>query len=125
MDAAHDAGLTHRDVKPSNLLVTARRGFVYLIDFGIAHGDEATRVTSTGAVIGSLPYMAPERFTGEFDTRSDLHSLACVLHECLTGAPPFGNSSPERQIHDHLVATARPASRANSTVPSELDASVV
>jgi serine/threonine protein kinase len=85
LDAAHAAGLVHRDVKPSNALM-ANRDFTYLIDFGIAHNVAATRVTKTGAIIGTLAYMAPERFTtGDADARSDVYSLACVLHECLTG----------------------------------------
>src|ERR1700759_3163902 len=103
LDAAHAAGLVHRDIKPSNALVTAR-DFVYLIDFGIAHNAAATKLTSTGMIMGTLAYMAPERFTaGIADARSDIYALACVLHECLTGHYPYPGESMEQQIAGHLT----------------------
>jgi serine/threonine protein kinase len=102
LDAAHAVGLVHRDIKPSNTLV-AGRDFVYLIDFGIAHDSAATRLTSTGMMVGTLAYMAPERFTaGAADARSDVYALACVLHECLTGKQPYPGDSLEQQIVGHL-----------------------
>lgn len=67
LDTAHAAGLIHRDVKPSNVLVTSRPGgreFVYLIDFGIAQAADGAQVTTTGRAVGTLAYMAPERFDG-------------------------------------------------------------
>src|SRR6202453_1576809 len=91
LDAAHADGLVHRDIKPSNILVTSS-DFVYVVDFGIARpmGGRQTPLTITGATIGTLDYMAPERFTGQaVDGRADIYSLACVLHECLTAKPPF------------------------------------
>jgi serine/threonine protein kinase len=103
LDAAHAVGLVHRDVKPSNALITGR-DFVYLIDFGIAHDAAATKLTSTGMIVGTLSYMAPERFTaGIADARSDIYALACVLHECLTGQPPYPGESIEQQIAGHLT----------------------
>jgi|HubBroStandDraft_3_1064219.scaffolds.fasta_scaffold00079_9 serine/threonine protein kinase len=103
LDAAHAVGLVHRDVKPSNALITGR-DFVYLIDFGIAHDAAATKLTSTGMIVGTLSYMAPERFTaGIADARSDVYALACVLHECLTGRPPYPGESMEQQIAGHLT----------------------
>lgn len=103
LGAAHRIGLVHRDVKPSNILVT-EDDFAYLIDFGIARAAEATKLTSTGATIGTLAYMAPERFTTDRDdARADTYALTCVLHECLTGVQPFPGDSLERQITSHLT----------------------
>ncbi|WP_083874630.1 serine/threonine-protein kinase [Nocardia paucivorans] len=104
LDAAHAQYLVHRDVKPSNLLVTDN-GFVYLIDFGIARSAGDTPLTSKSTMIGTLAYMAPERFTeGVADARSDVYALACVLCECLTGIPPYPSNSAEQQIAAHLTA---------------------
>src|SRR3984957_9040263 len=87
LDAAHADQLVHRDVKPSNILVTSS-DFVYVVDFGVARplGARQASLTTAEATIGTLHYMAPERFAGqEVDGRADVYSLACVLHECLTG----------------------------------------
>ena len=84
LDAAHDADLLHRDVKPSNVLVVGRRGrsdFAYLIDFGIARAANGTRITTTGRELGTLAYMAPERMGGDSDHRADIYALACLLHD--------------------------------------------
>lgn len=120
LDAAHRAGLVHRDVKPSNILVRPD-GFVYLIDFGIAHGSDSTALTTAGLAIGTWAYMAPERFTGRTDARSDVYSLGCVLYECLAGARPFGDTDPARQMHAHLTTRPPSAHVANPAVPAELD----
>ena len=105
LDAAHEAGLVHRDIKPSNILVT-KSDFAYLIDFGIAWAADNTSITGTGNMIGTLQYMAPERFgTSPIDGRSDTYSLACVLYECLTGDRPFPGSAVEQQIAGHLSAS--------------------
>ena len=103
LDAAHSAGLVHRDVKPSNALITGN-DFVYLIDFGIAHDAVATKLTSTGMYMGTMAYMAPERFSaGTVDARSDVYALACLLHECLTGDHPYPGESTGQQIAGHLT----------------------
>ncbi|MGW4738495.1 protein kinase domain-containing protein [Nocardia xishanensis] len=121
LDAAHVAGLVHRDVKPANILEHTS-GFVYLIDFGIARGADATALTAAGQVVGTLQYMAPERFEGTLDARSDIYSLACVLYETLTGRLPYGDGGPAQQMRAHLTATPPPASRAAAGVPAALDA---
>jgi serine/threonine protein kinase len=121
LDSAHQAGLVHRDVKPSNVLIGAR-DFAYLIDFGIARAADATKLTSTGNTIGTLAYMAPERFdTGEADHRSDVYSLTCVLCQCLTGRRPYAGESIEQQIKGHLVAPAPRPSAVNPGIPSGFD----
>lgn len=103
LDAAHAHGLLHRDVKPSNILVTPEN-FAYLIDFGIARGGNDTTLTAAGVMIGTLAYMAPERLTlAETDARSDVYALACVLYECLAGTKPYAGDSVERQIAAHLT----------------------
>jgi serine/threonine protein kinase len=100
--AAHQGGLVHRDVKPSNILVAAD-DFAYLIDFGIARAAGETGLTSMGATIGTWAYMAPERIeSGKVDPRSDVYSLACVLHECLTGQRPFPGESFEQLAAAHI-----------------------
>src|ERR1700741_1292784 len=98
LNAAHKRGLVHRDVKPSNALVTPS-AFVYLIDFGIAHDASATKLTNTGMTMGTWGYMAPERFSsGVADARGDVYALACVLYECLTGQPAFPGESLQQQV---------------------------
>ncbi|MEU7768773.1 protein kinase [Nocardia sp. NPDC049190] len=121
LDVAHRAGLVHRDVKPSNIVVHPT-GYTYLIDFGIAHGLGQTAVTATGMAIGTLAYMAPERFAGTVDGRADVYSLACVLYECLTGARPYGDTDPAQQMHAHLMTPPPRISAVCADVPVELDA---
>jgi serine/threonine protein kinase len=89
LQAAHAAGVVHRDVKPSNILVLSN-GRVKLTDFGIAQSTDDTRLTSSGAVIGSPAYIAPERLHGdETDARSDLWALGAVLFFAVEGSSPF------------------------------------
>ncbi|MGA9678029.1 MAG: serine/threonine-protein kinase [Mycobacterium sp.] len=121
LDAAHAAGLIHRDVKPSNALITTS-DFTYLIDFGIARDAEATKVTKTGSVIGTFAYMAPERFTtGVADARANVYSLTCTLHECLTGTQPYPGNSAEQQIRGHLTLDPPKPSSLNPGVPAAFD----
>ncbi|UGT39789.1 protein kinase [Nocardia yamanashiensis] len=120
LDVAHAAGLVHRDVKPSNVL-TLPSGFAYLIDFGIARGGGQAAITSTGVAVGTWAYMAPERFSGEEDLRSDVYSLACLLFECLTGELPFGQTGPAQQMAAHLTAPPPRASVGHPQVPVALD----
>ena len=103
LDAAHEVGLVHRDVKPSNILISERE-FVYLIDFGLARTTSEPGVTTVGSTLGTLAYMAPERFSGgQSDPRSDIYALTCVLYECLTGSRPYPSDSLEQQIAGHMV----------------------
>ncbi|MFQ6229704.1 protein kinase domain-containing protein [Nocardia sp. NPDC002869] len=119
LDAAHSSGVVHRDVKPSNILVTAE-GFAYLIDFGIARSSQDTTLTRAGTMIGTLAYMAPERLTlDQIDARSDVYSLACVLYECLAGTKPYTGESVERQIAAHL--TERPPLPSAAGLPPAFD----
>jgi YVTN family beta-propeller protein len=124
LDAAHADHLVHRDIKPSNVLVTSN-DFVYVVDFGIARstGDRQTPLTHTGAYIGTLDYMAPERFIGrDVDGRADVYSLACLLHQCLTGAPPFGGRELPALMYAQLHYPPPEASSLVEGVPPALDA---
>ncbi|MFF2552781.1 protein kinase [Nocardia sp. NPDC058058] len=120
LDMAHDAGLIHRDVKPSNVVVLPS-GFAYLIDFGLARGAGSTALTSTGVTVGTWAYMAPERFSGVDDIRSDVYSLACLLFECLTGKRPFGDKDAAQQMLAHMTAPPPRASALAPGVPAALD----
>lgn len=121
LNAAHRNGLVHRDVKPSNALVTGD-DHVYLIDFGVAHDAAATRITQTGSMLGTFAYMAPERFTsGSTDPRTDVYSLTCLLYECLTGATPFPGNSMHQQITGHLTVEPPKPTRCDPRVPPAFD----
>ncbi|MBC3192687.1 serine/threonine protein kinase [Pseudonocardia sp. C8] len=120
---AHGHGVLHRDVKPSNILLTPS-DFVYLVDFGIAHVAHGTEpaLTATGMTIGTWAYMAPERFdAGPVDPRSDVYSLACVLSECLLGRRPFDGTGPASLMKAHLVAEPPRPSRDRPGLPAALD----
>ncbi|WP_051790922.1 serine/threonine-protein kinase [Amycolatopsis jejuensis] len=89
LDAAHARRLVHRDVKPGNILLDDTTGQAYLCDFGIARQLDLTQLTATGAFLGTVSYAAPEQRAGKpADAAADVYSLACVLYECLAGAPP-------------------------------------
>ena len=115
LDAAHDVGLIHRDVKPSNILITERE-FVYLIDFGLARTAGEAALTTAGSTLGTLAYMSPERFEGgQIDPRSDVYALTCVLYECLTGSRPYPVDSLEQQIAEHM---SKPPPRPSAIDPT-------
>ena len=108
LDAAHRLGLVHRDVKPGNILVEHagddEPDHVYLADFGITkHATSISGLTSTGAFVGTLDYIAPEQIRGQrVDGRSDIYSLGCVLYECLTGRVPFQKDVDAAVIWAHV-----------------------
>ncbi|WP_055400052.1 MULTISPECIES: serine/threonine-protein kinase [unclassified Mycobacterium] len=121
LDAAHAEGLIHRDVKPQNILVTPA-DFVYLVDFGIAQTTADPRLTTVGTQIGTLNYMAPERFNGKVATPAvDVYSLACVLYESLTGDAPFDGDSLEHLVAAHLALPPPRPSAVNRRVPPAFD----
>jgi serine/threonine-protein kinase len=122
LDSAHRAGLVHRDVKPSNILVDPR-GFAYLVDFGIAASATQHDLTSAGQVVGSASYMAPERLRSgpPPDSRSDVYSLACVLYQALTGSKPFSADEQLQLIAAHLHEPPPSLRRHRSDLPDSLD----
>ncbi|HVT66137.1 MAG TPA: serine/threonine-protein kinase, partial [Trebonia sp.] len=117
LSAAHQAGLVHRDVKPGNILI-GPEGRVKVTDFGIAHAAGQAPVTGPGLVMGTSQYMAPERIAGVPGTpASDVYALGIVLHECLTGIPPYeGTPADVMAAHLYLPLPPLPAD-----VPPELD----
>jgi hypothetical protein len=114
LQAAHQAGLVHRDVKPANLLLDAA-GVVKITDFGISYAAGSASVTRTGMIVGTPSYLAPERASGAQATpASDLYALGVVAYECLTGAPPFAGSA----IEVVLAHAGRPLPPLPASVPA-------
>ncbi len=121
LHSAHQAGLVHRDVKPSNILL-GQNDFAYLIDFGIARATGDTALTSANTTVGTWAYMAPERFsTGEIQPSSDIYALACVLYQCLTGEPPYPGDTLEQVAVGHMVAPPPHPSEERDTIPTAMD----
>jgi hypothetical protein len=99
LDYAHSRDLVHRDVKPGNVVVDTV-GKATLTDFGVARAAQETRLTSTGALVGTPQYMSPEQARGEdLDYRTDIYSLGVVAFEMLTGRAPFGATTPHAVLH--------------------------
>jgi serine/threonine-protein kinase len=121
LDAAHAAGVIHRDIKPENILIT-RDDFVYLVDFGIASATADERLTQAGSAVGTWKYAAPEQFTdAEVSYSVDVYALACVLHECLTGSPPYRADNAGALITAHLMEPIPHPSQLRPGIPATFD----
>jgi len=114
---AHEHGIVHRDVKPSNIMVI-RDGHVKITDFGIARMASSAVHTQTGMVLGSPKYMSPEQVMGKaIDQRSDIFSLGVMLYEMLTGQAPFNGENVNAIMYQTLNAVPAPPSTLNPAVP--------
>lgn len=131
---AHQRGVIHRDIKPGNLIYNQKKNFVQVLDFGLAKfrdqselEDDASSLshdlTSTGAIMGTVNYMAPEQAldTKAADERSDIYSLGCVLHFLLTGEPPFRGSSLMSMLLAHREQPIPDLSDIRSEIPAEVN----
>ena len=126
LEAAHAAGIVHRDIKPGNVMLN-RAGDVKVMDFGIARAAaDSSAMTQTAAVIGTAAYLSPEQARGEHvDARSDLYSTGCLLYELITGAPPFTGESPVAVAYQHVREDPTPPSAYDETLSAEVDAVVL
>ncbi len=127
LDAAHEAGLVHRDVKPANMLLDIRPGrpdHVYLSDFGLSKGAMGlSAITATGQFLGTPDYMAPEQITGKtIDGKADQYSLAVSAFELLSGAPPFRNDEPMAVIYAHAAQAPPALTQRRPDLPAAVDA---
>ena len=125
LQAAHDQGLIHRDVKPGNVMLTAA-GDVKVMDFGIARAATDDTLTQTGLILGTASYLSPEQSRGDpVDHRSDIYSLGCVAYEMLAGRPPFSADTPLSVAYKHVNDEPRPPSSANPSIPPEMETVVM
>lgn len=119
---AHTQGTLHCDIKPANLLIDSE-GVVWVTDFGVAKAMQFEAVTRTGDLTGTLQYIAPERFQGQTDARSDVFSLGLTLYELLTLRPAHGGR--QRSPHGVADTTPVPPRKLNRQVPRDLETIVL
>ena len=125
LEYAHSSGVIHRDIKPSNIMVTPD-GRVKVLDFGLALGVPDARLTTTGALVGSMHYIAPELVSGgAHDARSDLYALGVTLYEMITGRLPIEGTSYAQVIGGLLMQSPVSPSQVNRMIPPEVSSVVM
>ena len=121
---AHQQGVLHRDIKPSNLLLDSA-GHVWVTDFGLAKLEGSDGPTRTGDIVGTVRYMAPERFDGWSDRRSDVYSLGATLYELLTLNPLFPGVAQAALMEKVLHAAPEPPRKLDPSIPRDLETIVL
>jgi serine/threonine protein kinase/tetratricopeptide (TPR) repeat protein len=125
LDYAHGQGIFHRDIKPSNLLLD-NQGTVWVTDFGLAKATaEGDNLTHTGDILGTLRYMAPERFKGQSDARCDIYSLGLTLYELLVQRPAFDETDRNKLIHQVTHEEPIRPKKLNPAIPRDLETIVL
>jgi len=118
---AHSYDIIHRDVKPSNIMITDQ-GLVKIVDFGLAKLSGQTKLTQTGSTLGTAGYMSPEQInSSEIDQRSDIFSLGIVLYEMFTGTHPFRGAYPHARLYSIMNEDPEPITKVNPDLPVELE----
>src|SRR5262249_32301959 len=120
LDYAHSQGILHRDITPSNLLLDMH-GTVWVTDFGLAKGGDAENLTHTGDIVGTIRYMAPERFQGQSDARSDVYALGLTLYELCSLNPAFTEHDRAKLLQQVLHDEPLPLRRVNPAIPRDLE----
>ena len=126
LQAAHEQGIIHRDIKPQNVLIDAK-GEVKLMDFGIARMAEAPEaMTQAGLIVGTPHYMSPEQVQGkQLDARSDVYSMGVMIYEMVCGKRPFESSSLTGVLTAHIMEQPRPPIGIRPEIGREVNAIIL